>query len=167
MECKHDCWGVKIIIGEAVFEANLVVLKAPGINVILGMDWLSSHQGCIECATKTISLTNPQGTQVSYIASRPTAPTTIFYHLEEVTIDKVHIVLEYPYIFLDKLPCLPLDREVEFVINLTPSMASIAKSPYFMSCHYLEQFKKQLTELDEKVFIHSSSSPLESPVLFV
>jgi hypothetical protein len=30
--------------------ANLIVLQLKGIDVIVGMDWLSKHNGLIDCA---------------------------------------------------------------------------------------------------------------------
>jgi hypothetical protein len=40
------------------FLADLVVLKSKGIDVILGMDWLSLHNGLISCADKVVHLTS-------------------------------------------------------------------------------------------------------------
>jgi hypothetical protein len=40
------------------FLANLVVLESRGIDVILGMNWLSLHDGHIGCANKVVHLTN-------------------------------------------------------------------------------------------------------------
>jgi hypothetical protein len=42
------------------FLANLIVLESKGINMILGMDWLSKHNGMIDCAKKAVKLT-PSG----------------------------------------------------------------------------------------------------------
>ena len=43
------------------FLADLVVLVSKGIDVILGMDWLSRHNGLIGCTDKVVHLTNPEG----------------------------------------------------------------------------------------------------------
>src|SRR6185369_4145700 len=40
-------------------------LKSKGIDVILGMDWLSLHNGLIGCADKVVHLTNPEGVRVT------------------------------------------------------------------------------------------------------
>jgi hypothetical protein len=42
------------------FLADLVVLKSKGIDVILGMDWLSQHHGLIRCADKVVG-DSPEG----------------------------------------------------------------------------------------------------------
>ena len=44
--------------------ADLVVLKSKGIDVILGMDWLSLHDGHIRCADKVVHLTKLDGVLV-------------------------------------------------------------------------------------------------------
>jgi hypothetical protein len=62
---------------------------------------------------------------------------------------------------------MPPDREVEFVIDLLHGTTHISKSPYKMSVEELKELKKQLTEFQEAVYIHPSSSPWGAPVLFV
>jgi hypothetical protein len=61
--------------------------------------------------------------------------------------------------FPEELPGMPLDRYVEFVIDLLPGTAPISKRPYRMSITHLIELKKQIKELLEKGFIHPSSSP--------
>jgi hypothetical protein len=48
---------VSILIRGVEFLANLIVLESKGIDVILGMDWLSKHNGQIDCAKKAVKLT--------------------------------------------------------------------------------------------------------------
>ena len=43
------------------FQADLVVLKTEGLDVILGMDWLRKHHGNISCRDKTVSVINHKG----------------------------------------------------------------------------------------------------------
>ncbi|KAI3776047.1 hypothetical protein L1987_45807 [Smallanthus sonchifolius] len=73
-------------------------------------------------------------------------------------IEDVPVVAEFPDIFLDELPGIPPEREVEFRINLVP----VQIAPTEMA-----ELKKQLDELLEKGFIRPSSSPWGAPVLFV
>jgi hypothetical protein len=70
---------------------------------------------------------------------------------------------KYPDIFPDELPGMPPERHIEFLIDLLPSTAPIAKRSYRMSVGELEELKKQLKELLDKQFIHPSSSPWEYP----
>jgi hypothetical protein len=61
MKTSHICPQVKINIMGVDFLANLVVLKSWGIDVILGMDWLISCDGVIQCRKRSVLLTSPQG----------------------------------------------------------------------------------------------------------
>ena len=74
---------------------------------------------------------------------------------------------EFPDVFPDDLPGMPPDRDIEFIIELLPGTAPIAKRPYRMGVNELEELKKQLKELQEKGFIRPSSSPWGAPVIFV
>ncbi|NBJ65466.1 hypothetical protein D5266_09835, partial [bacterium c-19] len=74
---------------------------------------------------------------------------------------------KFPEAFLDDLPGLPPDREIEFVIDTYPEALPVSKNPYRMAPIELKELKVQLQELVDKGFIRSSSSPWGAPVLFV
>ena len=50
--------------------------------------------------------------------------------VDEVSVDMVHIVRNFPDVFPDKLPSLPPDREIEFGIDINPGIDPISKAPY-------------------------------------
>jgi hypothetical protein len=79
----------------------------------------------------------------------------------------IPVVREFPDIFPDDLPGLPLDRDVEFTIELEPDPAPISRHPYRMAPKELSKMKKQLEELLDKGFIHPSSSRWGCPTIFV
>jgi hypothetical protein len=58
--CHLKCSQIKILLSGVVFLADLVVLPSHGIDVILGMDWLTKHNGIISCADKTVLPTDHQ-----------------------------------------------------------------------------------------------------------
>jgi hypothetical protein len=87
---------------------------------------------------------------------------TITSHLDEIP-----VVCEYPDVFLEELPGMPPDRDVEFVIELQPGTAPISKRPYRMPPKELAELKNQLQELLDKGYIRPSSSPWGCPALFV
>jgi hypothetical protein len=70
-------------------------------------------------------------------------------------------------VFPEELPGMPPNREIEFVIDLAPGTAPIAKRPYRMAATELAELKKQLNELEQKGYIKPSSSPRGALVLFV
>jgi hypothetical protein len=62
---------------------------------------------------------------------------------------------------------MPPHREIKFVIDLAPGTTPITKRPYRMVATELAELKKQLNELEQKVYIKSSSSPWRAPILLV
>jgi hypothetical protein len=81
--------------------------------------------------------------------------------------DNIRVVRDFSDVFPEELLGMPLDREVEFVIDLLPGTTPISKRSYRMSVEELKELKKQLTELQEAGYIRPSSSPWGAPVLFV
>jgi predicted aspartyl protease len=47
MHARHVCPKVSVLIRRVEFLANLIILESKGIDIILGMDWLSKHNGHI------------------------------------------------------------------------------------------------------------------------
>jgi hypothetical protein len=89
------------------------------------------------------------------------------YAVEGIKLKDIPIVCEYPDVFPDDLPGMPLDRDIEFVIELQPDTAPISKRPYRMPPNEQAELKIQLQDLLDKGFIHPSASPWGCPALFV
>ena len=85
----------------------------------------------------------------------------------EVTIKSVPVVCEFSDVFLNDLLGLPLDRELEFEIELLPSSTLVSILLYRMAPTELKELKVQLQDLIDKGFIRPNVSPLGAPVLFV
>jgi hypothetical protein len=52
MRTKHICPAISISIRGVDFPSNLVLLDSKGIDIILGMDWLSKYDEVIQCAKR-------------------------------------------------------------------------------------------------------------------
>ena len=63
------------------------------------------------------------------------------------------VVKDYPYVFLEELPGMPPDQDIEFLIELLRGTGPISKKPYLMPANDLEDIKKQIKELLEKGYI--------------
>ena len=57
-----------LTFGSHVFPSDLVMLESQGLDVILGMDWLSKYGGNINCASRSILLTTPEGKMIKYVS---------------------------------------------------------------------------------------------------
>jgi hypothetical protein len=157
---------VSITIEGYPFLANLTLLPSEGLDVILGMDWLTQHKGVISCSPRYVEITHPSGHIIRYKPNQGNI-VSLLCALEAKTVEEVSIVNEYPDVFPEELLDMPPDRDVEFVIDLLPGTRPIAKRPYRMSVDELEELKKQLKELSDKGYIRPSASPWGSPVLFM
>jgi hypothetical protein len=146
IKCQLGCLRVRINLSGVEFLTDLVVLKSRGIDVILGMDWLSRHNGLIGCADKVVHLTNPEGVRVT-CHTQESGLNPMVFSMEVKSLEEVPVVNEYPDVFPEELPGMPPDRDIEFVIDLVPGTSPIAKRPYRMAASELTEFKKQLEEL--------------------
>jgi hypothetical protein len=143
-----------------------VILNSHGIDVIIGMDWLTKHRGNIACAERTVTVTNHLGETVT-CHIQPSLPDSTIHNLKVESLEQIPVVKEYPDIFPKELPSLPPNRDIKFAIDLAPGTAPIAKRPYRMVVIELAELKKQLSELEQKGCVRPSSSPWGAPVLFV
>jgi hypothetical protein len=130
-------------IGKYKFLTYLVVLDSQGIDVILGMDWMTTYGGVIDCVNRAITLTTPEGRRIRY-------KSNLYFndfrqnHLKGVSLEEMAVLREYPDVFPDELPGMPPDRDIEFLIELLPGTGPIAKRPYPMSTDELKELTKQL-----------------------
>ncbi|XP_070015600.1 uncharacterized protein [Nicotiana sylvestris] len=83
------------------------------------------------------------------------------------SIDFVPIVREFPEVFPLEQPGMPLDRDIDFCIDLDPDTQPISIPPYRTAQPELKELKEQLQDLLKKGFIRPSVSPWGAPVLFV
>jgi hypothetical protein len=118
INCQLDCPRVRINLSGVEFLADLVVFKSGGIDVILGMDWLSRYNGLIGCTDKVVHLTNPEGIRV-ICHTRESEVNPMVFTIEAKPLEGVPVVNEYPDVFPEELPGMPPDRDIEFVITLS------------------------------------------------
>jgi hypothetical protein len=150
------------------FGATAIILEARSIDLILRMPWLRKEKAIIACGRGTVELTSPKGERFQVQnAVTTSSQRAIYFIAEEFVGDNIWVVRDFPDVFPEELPGMPLDREVEFVIDLLPRTTPISKRSYRMSVEELKELKKQLTELQEAGYIRPSSSPWGAPVLFV
>nr|CAH66012.1 OSIGBa0093M15.2 [Oryza sativa] len=155
---------VRIEIKGVPFLANLILLESKDIDVILGMDWLARYKGVIDCANRKVTLTSNDGRVVIVHAL---SSESLRSRLNQITLEEIPVVREYPDVFLDDLPGMPPKRDIEFRIDFVPGTTPIHKRPYRMAANELAEVKRQVDDLLQKGYIRPSSSPWGAPVIFV
>ena len=163
----HVAMRVPLEIVSKTIPTNLVTLSIEGVDVILGMNWLSQHKVILDISERMIEINSPiVGTSILYLPSKGYKGSCAFAAIT-TQLEDIPVVCEYMDVFPDDLPGMPPDRDIEFVIELQPGTAPISKRPYRMPPKELAELKIQLQELLDKGYIRPSSSPWGCPALFV
>ena len=182
----RDCM---LKIGNNELLVDLMPLYMQDFDIILGMNWLSSYHASIDCFEKKVIFKIPgeiefyfQGDKVKsgvHIISAIKAVKMLkrgcqgyLAHVVDIEfkgneLSEIPVVNEFMDVFPDELPGVPVDREIDFTIELLPGTSPISITPYRMSPAELKELKEQLQELLDKGFIRPSVSPWGAPVLFV
>jgi hypothetical protein len=165
MPTRQLCPKGNLKIRGVEFVANLIVLELKGIDIILGMDWLSKHKVLIDYAKKSVKLTTPDGKELEFVTesvvtAKGVANRAKVNQMEASQGFVVPVVNELSDVFPEELPSVPPDRDIEFVIELKPGIAPIYKTPYRMATPELVELKEHLTELLEKGGYHQEQVSL-------
>jgi hypothetical protein len=159
---KEVAFHVPITLAERDFPTNMIVLKGQDIDVILGINWLAQHKAILNIDLRTIRLSYGQeevllSIHVAILAK----PIGRVYEAIIPEIQDIPVVCELPDVFPEDLPGLPLERDVEFVIELKPGTAPISRRSYRMPPNELAELKTQLQDLLEKGFIQPSCDTMK------
>jgi hypothetical protein len=74
---------------------------------------------------------------------------------------------EFKDVFLNELPGLLLDRELDFTIELKPGAKPISKTPYRMTAPKICELQMKLKEMLDLGLIRHNVSPWGALVIFV
>ena len=170
-------------------EADLILINLKGLDVILGMDWLAANYASRDCFLKEVIFRRPGLLVVVFYGERRRALSGLISAISarcllqkgckgylahvvdtcsnKVRLEDVPVVRDFLDVFLDDLPGLPLEREIDFPIDLVPGTTPISLPPYRMAPTELRELKAQLQELVGGGFIRPSISPWGASVLFV
>ena len=97
----------------------------------------------MHCAKGSIELTSSKGEKFEVGIAVTTATRLAAFIVDGKFVgNSIHAVRDFPDVFLEELPGMPPDREVEFVIDLLPGTAPISKRPYRISVEELQELKK-------------------------
>jgi hypothetical protein len=129
MKTRQLCPTVSVSINGVDFLSNLIILDSLRIDIILGMDWLKMYDGVIQCAKHAIQLVDANVTKVEFVAAPSTRMAVSLNVTKAIPMEEIRLVHDFLDVFPENLPGMPLDRDIEFIIDLVPSTAPISKRP--------------------------------------
>jgi hypothetical protein len=126
----------------------------------------------INCAKKAVKLTTTSGKELKYVSEnlvtdKAASNRIVLNQLDVASTMDIMTVSEFLDVFPEELPGMPLDHEIEFVIEIVLGTALIFKRPYRMTANQLAELKEQLQELLDKGYIRPSASLWGAHVIFV
>ena len=149
------------------FKVNLVCLPLEGLDVILGMDWLSNNHIIIDCGRHSLVFPEHEGLElilaqrtINEVEAGATCFMIVAHAEKNSTVEKISVipvVEEYADVFPNEIPELPPSRDVDFSIDLIPRAGPVSMAPYRMAPTELVELKKQIEDLLEKKFIRPSA----------
>ncbi|GJS74106.1 putative reverse transcriptase domain-containing protein [Tanacetum coccineum] len=187
--------GCTLNLQNHLFKIDLLPIELGSFDVIVEIDWMAEHRTKVVCYKKYIRV--PYGNDILIIQGKRNEVKNesklevissirtqgyidkgcqVFLvqmmkkdetEASEKRIEGVPVVKDFPEVFPEELPRLPLTRQVEFHIELIPEAALVARAPYRLAPAEMKELAKQLKELADKGFIRPISSSWGAPILFV
>ena len=137
------CRGCELDISGILLTVNLRVMEMSGFDIILSIDWLTAHRVVIDCDGRRITAYTQDGIRLTFQGDKHDAlPQTVHdsrqsgqlmgwlasLALEDKVrqdLDLPRVVCEYEDVFSNELSGLPLQRGVDFFIELHTGTSSI------------------------------------------
>ena len=135
-------------------EADLILIDLKGLDVIIGMDWLSSNYASMDCFHKEVIFRRLGLPVVVFYGERRRTPSGFIYAIfarcllrkgcsgylahivdtrsNEVRFEDIPVVRDFMDVFPDDLPSPPPEREIDFPIDLVPGTTPTSLPPYRM-----------------------------------
>jgi hypothetical protein len=138
------CRDVPIQMGSNLIKTDLILLNLEGMDILLGMDWMTRHQVSLDISSRAVEIDSPDHrASILYLPQREYINSCV-YTIEGIKLKDIPIVREYSDVFLDDLLGMPPDRDIKFIIELQPGTAPISNRPYRMPPNELAELKVQL-----------------------
>ena len=153
------------------------------------MDWLSKHRVIVDCGQKIVVLRCSDQSKVIVHGIRSGEMSNVISVMQvrrlmrkgcetflalildsrrdQVDLEKIPVVREFPDVFPEELQGIPLEMEVDLSIEILLRTIPMSRAPYRMAPTELKELMSQLQELLDKGFIRPSVSPWGAPILFV
>ncbi|XP_050920554.1 uncharacterized protein LOC127138206 [Lathyrus oleraceus] len=163
------CENYSLSMNGRIFQIDLIYLPLKKVDVVLGMDWISANSVFIGYEEKLIIIPSSEATPkdvLTIILEGTVGMVNFLFENEKsvllvltkessdnLSVKKISVIYEFLEVFPEDVTSLPLEREVEFSIDLIPRTAPISVSPYRLAPLELRELKNKLEELLTKHFI--------------
>jgi hypothetical protein len=112
------CRMVPIQLGSHLIKTDLLVLDLKGMDVLLGMNWMTQHHVSLDISSRIVEIDSPEYEPTILYLPPQQYFNPCTYAATGIKLKDIPIVCEYPDIFSDDLPRMPPDRDIEFIIEL-------------------------------------------------
>jgi hypothetical protein len=123
------CRDVPIQMGSTLIRTALISLNLEGMDILLGMDWMTRHRVSLDIFSQVVEINSSEFGHIILHLPQQEYISSCVYAIEGIKLEDIPVVCEYPDVFPDELPGMPLDRDVEFVIELQPGIAPFLRDP--------------------------------------
>jgi hypothetical protein len=96
MKATLRCPMVKLNLRRIDFQANLLVLNSSSVDVILGMDRLTTHHAVIQCSKRVVLSRTKSGEIMEVKAILLALETSNVNLMKGATLEETKVVKEYP-----------------------------------------------------------------------
>ncbi|XP_078181502.1 uncharacterized protein LOC144575281 [Carex rostrata] len=195
MNSNQICKNLKFSIQKQEFQMDMRVMKVPGYDLILGIDWLATTGEMTVDWRKGLMQFNYKGNPVKLQIKEERAEVKVceksvnvekeqkkrnqvlIAHLfcvnaqtkeegQDCPLEVRRILEEFSGVFEEPVT-LPPSREIDHKIPLKPDAKPVSLRPYRFSYFQRLEIEKIVEELLRNSFIQPSSSPYSSPILLV
>ena len=116
---------VPIKLGSIIIKTDLILLALEGMDIILGMNWMTQHGVTLDIPARAVEINSPNhGATTLYLPFQECINSCAFA-MKDIKLEDIPVVCEYADVFPDDLPRMPPDRDIEFVIELQPGTAPV------------------------------------------
>jgi hypothetical protein len=92
LKAIYKCDNVSLKILGRDFRANHIILDLKGIDVILGMGWLTTCDVVIQCVKRSLLLTSPSGERFEFAADPAPSTASAVNQLDGTALEDIRLV---------------------------------------------------------------------------
>ncbi|PNX92555.1 retrotransposon-related protein, partial [Trifolium pratense] len=188
---QGTCEGVQIALGSESFEVDALVLDLGGLDVVLGVSWLSTlgkvvmdwkdlsmqfiHEGRTISLQAQSKMQDKQSCLNSFLEDKHRGGSDEWWWTNHVDVaveqatgqkEMAKLLSQFSEVFKETIS-LPPERSQVHQIKLIPEHGPVNVRPYRYPHHQKEEIEKQVTELLAAGVIRPSMSSFSSPVILV